>query len=305
MHREWLKMADGASVFTYMWIPSEIPLRGIVQIIHGMAEHALRYEEFALQLNEQGYAVVAHDQRGHGQTAHSVEQCGVLLDCDYAQLLDDIKSVRSIFSNRVGSSLPVIVFGHSMGSFLALRDAQLHPNDRSALALSASTGKPSPSITLGMLIADFQMGRGGTAKKSNLLYRLLFGAFNKKFSPNRTDFDWLSRDTHEVDTYIADPYCGFVCTAHFYYGFFDMLVALYARRNLAKLNKATPIYLMYGDQDPVGQFGKGSKRLLKTLKNSGIQRIDENCYEGSRHELLQELNRKIIIDKFMTWLYNI
>lgn len=302
MKRRWQTMPDSKALFIYEWVPEEQPIRGIVQVVHGMAEHALRYEEWAWALNEAGFAVVAHDQRGHGQTAHDLDACGDLDGADYETLADDVFYVRESVRDALGRDLPVYVFGHSMGSFIALRNAQLHSDELAGLILCGSNGRPSPLVHVARLILDFEMGRYGPKHRSTLIDKLLFGPFNRQFKPNRTRGDWLSRDAHAVDSYLADPYCGFVSTAAMYDAFFRALLKWNRTEEMGRLVPGLPVLLIHGTEDPVGANGKGIRRLARQLHAAGVQHVDVKGYLGARHELHQETNQAEVIADVVAWL---
>ena len=302
MQRRWLKMPDQTALFVYEWVPTEQPIRGIVQFVHGMAEHALRYEAFAWALNEAGYAVVAHDQRGHGQTAHDTDMCGWLNGADYETLAEDVFHVRESVREALGRDLPVYLFGHSMGSFIALRNAQLHGGELAGLILCGSNGRPSPLIHIARLILHFEIGRYGTKHRSKVIDNLLFGQFNRQFQPTRTQADWLSRDAAAVDAYLADPYCGFVSSAGMYDAFFRALIKWNKSTEMRRLVADLPVLLLYGTEDPVGAWGKGIRRLEKQIQAAGVREVSVIGYEGARHELHQETNSLDVLADVITWL---
>jgi alpha-beta hydrolase superfamily lysophospholipase len=295
-------MPDSKALFLYEWVPEEQPIRGIVQLVHGMAEHALRYEELAWALTDAGFAVIAHDQRGHGQTAHDIDACGDLDSADYETLADDVFHVRESFRDALGRDLPVYLFGHSMGSFIALRAAQLRSRELAGLVLCGSNGRPSPLVHVARLLLHFEIGRYGPKHRSTLIDRLFFGQFNRQFQPNRTIGDWLSRDATAVDAYLADPYCGFVSTAGMYDAFFRALLKWNRPSEMRQLVSELPVRIIYGTADPVGERGKGIRRLERQLREAGVRQVEVKAYEGARHELLQETNTTEVIEDFITWL---
>ena len=205
-----LQAEDGAQIHVYRWLPDGSP-RAAVQIAHGLAEHAGRYARLAEALTGAGYAVYANDHRGHGQTA-ARDDLGFFAERDgWAKCLADLWALN----RRIASDMPgakIVFLGHSMGSFMAQRFIAEHGEALAGAVLSGSNGPPPSIAAIGRLIARIERLRLGPRGKSPLLAQMFFGAFNKKFAPNRTDFDWLSRDPAEVDKYVADPLCGFPFT---------------------------------------------------------------------------------------------
>lgn len=301
VNRSWLDMQDGTCVFLYAWIPTE-NIKGIIQIVHGMAEHALRYERFAWEMVEQGYAVYAHDQRGHGQTARSIENLGDTSGADFHVWVDDVNQIQKQIRSEHGHGIPLYLFGHSMGSFIALRYSQHYGHHINGLILSGSNGKPSKLLKVATMIANMQINYYGPEHSSQLLDKLLFGHFNSKFKPARTRFDWLSRDSQEVDAYIADPYCGFICSALFYRDFFEGLNQTYRKHEMKKLPRSLPVYILSGDADPVGEWGEGVNRLVVQLKAIGLLFVQFHIYKNARHELINETNREQVSLNLLLWM---
>ena len=253
----------GLEIYVYKWLPDAVEdIKGVFQIAHGMAEHAARYEKFAKVLTDNGYAVFANDHRGHGKTAGNLENIGRSYDGDLKVLIDEIiqyddKTIESqiikenislikngfikngwdlvVFDMFILTEImkkefpdkPIFLFGHSMGSLLSrtymIKLSEKFKDLISGVILSGTSGDPGLIGDVGMIIAKIIAFLNGREKPSNLLNTMSFGKFNNAFKPNRTEFDWLSRDENEVDRYVADPYCGWVASAGF---FIDMLEGL-------------------------------------------------------------------------------
>jgi alpha-beta hydrolase superfamily lysophospholipase len=282
--------------------PDEIPLKGIVQIAHGMAEHAPRYADFAHALNEAGYAVYANDHRGHGRTAESESQQGYLGGKDgFDRLIADMAHLAQIVRSN-HPNIPLFLFGHSMGSFASQRFIMDYHDMIDGLILSGSNGKQGTVLSIGRLIAGIERIFRGDRAKSNLLNRLSFGAYNKKFAPNRTSYDWLSRDEESVDRYISDPWCGAIFPTSFFSGFFDILLYIENQEHFHKIPVSVPIIILSGDQDPVGSFGKGVTELYNRYRNAGVLDVNMKLYPGARHEILNEINREDVIRDIIDFL---
>ncbi|MBM4359787.1 MAG: lysophospholipase [Deltaproteobacteria bacterium] len=293
--------ADGLVIHAYRWEPATAP-RAIVQIAHGMAEHALRYAEVAEFLASKGYLVFANDHRGHGKSVRPGEEPGHMADDDaWAKAVEDLHRLnRRVAADHPG--LPTVALGHSMGSFLMQNLAFLHPEDMAAVVLVASNGKPQPIAQAGRLVARAERLRLGKRGRSKLLNKLSFEDLNAKFRPNRTEFDWISRDVEAVDDYVADPLCGFMVTVQTWVDMLDALPTLTLPENLARLPKDRPVYCIAGDQDPVGLMGKGVERLVASYRAAGLRRVELRLYPGGRHEILKETNKAEVMAELATWL---
>jgi alpha-beta hydrolase superfamily lysophospholipase len=294
---------DGTKVFVYNWIPDNgVKVKGIVQIAHGMAETAARYEAFAEYLTANGYIVYANDHRGHGKTAVTVENLGYLADEDgFHWLVKDQHQLSEIIKKE-NPALPLFLFGHSMGSFITQRYIMLYGSELKGAILSGSNGKQGMMLNVAKLLAKNEIKKQGRKAKSYKLNNMTFSSYNNAFKPNRTEFDWLSRDNAEIDKYINDPFCGTVFTAGFYYDFFTGLKEIEKKKNLSLVPKGLPIYIFSGDKDPVGKFGKGVINLNKTYKDYDIKDVTYKLYEGGRHEMLNEINRNEVMNDIVDWL---
>lgn len=292
---------DGATLFVHRFLP-EGPPRAIVHIAHGMAEHGARYARLAESLAAAGYAVYADDHRGHGKTAKSDTDLGfVAASGGWERVVADI-GLLIAEEKRQHPGLPVVLMGHSMGSFLAQAFVLDHAADVSALVLSASNGKPGLLAQVGRLIARLERLRLGDRGKSKLINSLSFGAFNKQFAPNRTAFDWLSRDNAEVDKYVADPYCGFDCSISLWIDVLDGSARIADPAKQARLPHGLPIYVFAGSRDPVGENQKGAERLVAAYKAAGLENVSSRFYPDGRHETINETNRDEVTRDLVAWL---
>lgn len=211
------KTDDGKNISAYKWLPADKNnVRGVVQIAHGMAEHASRYENFAGILVKSGYVVYANDHRGHGKTAGSLENIGYFAPNNgWDLVVGDMYKLNSIITNN-HPGLPIYLLGNSMGSLLSRSYIIRYGDKLSGVVLIGTSGDPGPLKYIGLLVAKFEMKIKGKKAKSPMLDNLSFGNYNKAFAPNRTIFDWLSRDTSNVDKYVSDPFCGDIFSAGFF-----------------------------------------------------------------------------------------
>ena len=298
-----LTTRDNTSINVNKWdVDVSTPSKGIVQISHGMAEWAYRYNAFAKSLNQAGYIVYANDHRGHGLTAPKKEDIGYIPNNNgFECMVEDMRELNE-FIKKEHPHLPIVLFGHSMGSFLSQRFIQLYGSNIQGLILSGSNGKQGSIINLGIMLAYIEMKVKGRKHKSALLNKLTFEGYNRAFAPNRTIFVWLSRDDRQVDLYIEDPYCGGVFTSSFYYDFLKGLKLITKKRNLKTIPKDLPIFIFSGSMDPVGFFGKGVENLVNMYKSVGVSNVSYKIYPGGRHEMLNELNRDEVIGDVITWI---
>lgn len=292
---------ENVEIYVYKWSP-EGQVKGAVQIAHGMAETAKRYERFAEFLTRNGYIVYANDHRGHGNTAKTLEKVGILGDKDgFNLLVQDMRQLLGIIKQE-NEGMPVFLYGHSMGSFLSQEAIMEYGLEYKGVILSGSNGKQGLILKLGKLIANREANKYGRKYRSQRLNDLSFGSYNKVFKPSRTEFDWLSSDEAEVDKYINDPYCGGIFTTGFYQDFFTGLIKIENKSRLKGVPAHLPILLMSGDKDPVGKAGKGVEILHDTYKNLGVRDVTMKLYKDGRHEMLNEKNRDQVMNDILIWV---
>lgn len=276
--------------------------KGVIQIAHGIAEHIERYDDFMLFLAENGYVAVGNDHLGHGKTAARLEEAGIFAEengWDYVvrdmDLLRD--RVREDFHD-----IPYVFFGHSMGSFLTRTYLILHP-DRYDAAILSGTGQQSPAlINAGYFAANTIVRLKGPRSSGQMLNDMAFGSYCKRIADPRTPFDWLSRVPEEVDKYIADPKCGFVCKCSLYRDMMGGLKFLTKQTNIDKMSKDAPVYFMSGAEDPVGDYGTGVEKAYQAFCRAGLHDVTIRLYPGGRHEMLNEENREDVKRDILQWL---
>ena len=293
-----LETREGVSLFTYRWLP-DVPATAVVQIVHGLAEHAGRYARLAEALSSRGYAVYANDHRGHGRTAKTAADLGFFAEHDgWNKCVGDLWQLNHEITAR-HPGLPIVLLGHSMGSFLVQQLISEHGEGLAGAVLSASNGKAAVLATIARGLARLERLRVGSRGRSPLMHAVLFATFNRPFRPARTPFDWLSRDAAEVDKYVADPLCGFGSTAQLY---IDLLVALgeiATPARQARIPKRLPIYIFNGSRDPVAT---NIGQLLDAYRACGLENVTFRAYRDGRHESLNEINRDEVTRDLITWL---
>ncbi|CAD5107373.1 alpha/beta hydrolase [Zestomonas carbonaria] len=295
----WLTASDAAPLLVNRWLGDSAP-RAVLMLSHGMAEHSARYARFAEALVRAGYALYAHDQRGHGKTA----QRGVLghyaVQGGWQRVIDDLANLNQHIRQHHPDT-PIVLVGHSMGSYIGQAYLIQRSAEVQGAILSGSNYQPLGLYRAAAAIARFERWRQGPTGRSALIEFLSFGSFNKAFKPNRTAFDWLSRDPDEVDKYIADPLCGFRCTNQLWIDLLEGLQQITPTANLAKIDHDLPLLVVGGERDPVSQ-GKRLEDLAAALRRAGLRRVELKIYPGARHELLNETNRDEVTVDLVDWL---
>ena len=288
-----LPASDGLPLFVRRWLPVGPP-RAAVQIVHGMAEHTGRYAALAQALNAAGFAVYAHDQRGHGQTAPRPEDLGYFgAGAGWRTVVDDLGAVQRRLAEDL-PGLPIILLGHSMGAFVAQQFAAERGGTLRGLALAGTYRENRWLAWTGSCLARLERLRLGPRGHSRIIRALTFGAFNRRFAPNRTHADWLSRDAGEVDQYVADPHCGFPASVQLWV---EVLDALAVGLPLPSL----PICVLAGERDPVCGPDPGAKKLVRLMQDAGA-RVTHHVYPEARHELFHETNRDEVVRDLLAWL---
>lgn len=293
--------SDGRTELYYREYRPETEPKGIVQLVHGIAEHIARYDDFASFLADNGYIVAAHDQMGHGQSAGDPDTWGWFGEKDgWGKAVEDIHKLHDIMTSRYPGK-PYFLLGHSMGSFLARTYIIRH---RSGLdgAIISGTGHLNDVMILGSrVICAREIRLHGTRYRSGLLNRLAFGSYNKGFA-GRTDFDWLTRDEKIVDNYVADPLCGFVATTGLMRDMTEGIYTITRTKKIELMNRNLPILFISGDKDPVGEQGKGVIRAYKAFLKCGMKDVTLKLYHDGRHEMLNELNKAEVYQDILSWL---
>jgi len=292
--------SDGTGLHTHRWLPDG-EAKAVVQIAHGMAEHSARYVRLAEALTASGYAVYADDHRGHGATASKADH-GYFADHDgWDAVVADLRAVTD-FAREENPGLPLFLLGHSMGSFLSRAYVIEDSRELSGVVLSGTAGDPGLLGKAGSAVAHTESRLRGRRHVSTLLDKLTFGQYNAAFKPNRTDFDWLSRDDAEVDLYVADELCGNTFTSGFYADLLGGLIRINDRRQVARVRRDLPILVVSGDADPVGDSGKGPRAVAEQFESVGVADVTCTLYPGARHEIFNETNRDEVTADVVEWL---
>lgn len=274
-----------------VWDQVEGEIKGVVQILHGMVEHIKRYDEFARFLNAHGYVVLGDDHRAHGVTAQG--NLGVVPDGDcFADTVEDAILIGKYA--RETYKVPLLVFGHSYGSFLTQRYIQ-KCGEMKAVVLCGSACMDIPDVKAGLCVAKMQAALFGEKKKANLIRKMSFGPYNNAFKEEKKENAWLTRDDVRREAYNADPMCNYTMSIGFYTSFFSALSKLYSPEALSGISKDLPVFIISGDRDPVGGMGKLINRLYEVYKDNGLSHVEVKLYPEARHELLNELCREEVM----------
>ncbi|HEX5786831.1 MAG TPA: alpha/beta fold hydrolase [Woeseiaceae bacterium] len=292
----WLPAAADHRIRITAFPPPPMP-RAVVQVLHGMGEHAGRYARFAVAAGTHGFAVVAHDHRGHGPARARANFFAHRRGWDL--LVDDTRAVYDWVGERY-PGLPRAMLGHSMGSYVAQDFAMRHGAGLGALLLSGSTWPNRLQVAGGHILARFECRRHGDARPSPLLDRLGFAAFNRRIAEPRTDYDWLSRDESEIDRYIADPLTGGPFTAGLWRDLTAGLLRISSDAALRRIPAGLPILISGGAEDAVGGE-RGMGRLAAHYAQTGHRRLTVKIYPGGRHEMLNEINRDEATADWLAW----
>ena len=309
----WVSMDDGTCLFLRRWKTKATP-KAVLHIVHGMAEHSKRYNGLARLLVEEGIEVWAADQRGHGETARNkqnkIGSGGLLGHCadrdGFSRVTADIDILNKAIK-REYPNLPLFLMGHSWGSFIAQNYIENFEGgeNRVTLAgciLSGTRGPDGIKIAVGSAAMSFLAFIFGQRKGSRIAKAAADGPYSKAFKPNRTEFDWLSRDEKVVDAYAADPFCGFLCSTGFYRDMALALKHIHLPAEMGKIRKKLPVYVFSGSADPVGDMGASPAALAVAYRHLGIEDLETVLYPDARHETLNETNKDEVQASLVSWL---
>ena len=294
--------SDGVhTVHAVEWTPDGPP-RAVVQLVHGISEHMGRYDHFARYLTGHGFAVCGHDHLGHGHTAAGPEEYGFLgKENGWDHLARDVRALSEAERTRF-PEVPWFLMGHSMGSVVARTCLIRWPELADGCILSGTGQERAPLVAFGKAVSSLLCALRGPNTRSSLVTSLSLGAYNRQFRPNRTDNDWISRDEGVVDAYCADPLCQFVPTVGMFRDMMGGLQFIGRPANLTRMDPEIPVLFFSGDHDPVGNNGRGVKRVAALFRAAGVRDVTLRLYPGGRHEMLNECNREEVYADVLAWL---
>ena len=293
---------DGCTEITaYEFQPEKGPIKGIVQISHGMCEYIGRYLDFSEFLCSNGYIVCGNDHLGHGSTAKSKTDLGFFAPKNgYQFLVEDLYGLTKIMQRKY-PDLKYFILGHSMGSFIARLYLSSYGSKIDAAIISGTSGGDI-SAGIAVLIAKTEQLLKGSRTPSLLLDKMAFSNYNKKIESPRTQKDWLTRDTLIVDKYINDPLCMFVFSSSAFADLFTLLRKITKRQWAESIRKDLPIFIFSGQQDPVGNYGSGVRKVNERLKKAGMEDVTLKIYPGGRHEMLNEINKQEVYSDILKYI---
>jgi len=290
---------SGAGLSLLVRAPAGRPL-AVVQINHGLAEHAGRYMRFAERLAAAGIAAYAHDHRGHGATRAPDAPPRSFGSAE--KVLDDVCAVHDHIAKK-HPGVPVIVFGHSMGGLIAFNFLFRHAGRVAGAAIWNANFAAGPAAMAARAVLAWERFRMGSDVPSRLLPRLTFQAWGNGIPQRRTAFDWLSHDAAEVDRYIADPLCGWDPSIGMWRDVFGWMAAGADDRNMMRIRRDLPFHLVGGAEDPATEGGAAVGALAARLRRNGFSNLISTIYPQTRHESLNALNRNLIADDFIAWVH--
>ena len=286
------------------WTPESENVVGILQIVHGMAEYAARYEELAAYLTDRGFAVTGEDHLGHGKSVGENGIRGYFCEQDAATVVVRDTHRLKKMTQELYPGVPYFILGHSMGSFI-VRNYICRYGTGIDGALILGTGmQPGPVLAFAKGLVALTGLLRGQKHVSPLINKCAFGAYNKRISDPATPFDWLSKDRDKVQAYMEDPDCGFIFTVNGFKTCFTLISRSQSRKNLENVPKKLPLFMASGQEDPVGGYGQGVKWVYDFLKGAGIEEITLKIYPEDRHELTNETDRQKIMADIADWLTN-
>ncbi|MGN1234733.1 MAG: serine aminopeptidase domain-containing protein [Christensenellaceae bacterium] len=292
MNRYDWQAKDGKKISVVEW-EAEEP-KGIVQISHGMAEHVMRYDRFAKMLTKAGYLVFGDDHRCFGYTDQ--EHLGYTDGNNWTGSISDIVALGELYHAKY--SLPLFLMGHSYGSFLTQGVLEGHSSAYTGVILMGSSRLSRAATSFGAAVAGMGCALKGKDKPGKLICNLTFGSYDRMVGGG----GFISSLAEEAERYAQDPLCDCVCSNAFYRHFFEGASKLYRKKNLEKLDPTLPLLLIAGEDDPVGDMGKGMKRLYKLYEERGFADLSLTLYPECRHEILNDSCRAQADERILSWL---
>nr|MBQ8245307.1 lysophospholipase [Oscillospiraceae bacterium] len=296
----WFDSCGAGKIHGCRWTP-EGDVRAVVQIVHGIAEFVERYDAFAEYLNKQGFLVVAEDHMGHGQSINGDGIQGYFHGGWFHAVADTYHLLEE--TKREYPDAPYILFGHSMGSFMARTILCKYPDSGIAAAVICGTGwQPTFALPALIKVVEAICRKTGETKPNEKLQNMVFGSYNDKVEHPRTNYDWLTRDAKIVDAYIAHPLCGFTASCGLLREMMKGIYYIQKPENLAQMKKDLPVFFIAGGDDPVGSYGKGVHQAAEAFRKAGMTDVSVRIYPMGRHEILNEINREDVFADIVKWI---
>lgn len=292
--------SDGKNIAYQKVLPAGKP-KGIILIGHGMNDYGSRFMHLALPLGEAGFAVFLPDLRGHGDTDKDANRGYLADENGFERVLEDIMELGDLAVKKCGQ-IPLFYFGHSFGALLGMALAGIYGKYFEGIVLSAPPQKPDPLLDFaGGIVVNIGLKSKGPHAPAKLPRQMTFGAYAKTVPNPRTDCDWISRDQDVVDAYVADPKCNFICSYRFYHDLMHGVRKVYSDGFFNSIPISLPVFLFAGSNDPVVGMRTGFQKIEKLFKSLGLTDFESKCYEGNRHESINELNKDEVIADVCDW----
>lgn len=296
----WFDSHGIGKIHVCRWEP-EVEPRAVVQIVHGIAEFVERYDHFASFLAEHDILVVAEDHMGHGQSINGGGIRGYFHGGWFTAIEDTCQLMKD--TQKEYPDVPYILFGHSMGSFMARTILCKYPDSGIAGAIICGTGwQPTFALPALLKIVGGICKKTGETNPNEKLQKMVFGSYNDRVEHKRTDSDWLTRDAAVVDAYVAHPLCGFTASCGLLRDMMTGIHYIQQPKNLAAMKKSLPVFFIAGGDDPVGSYGKGVQQAAKAFQKAGMQNVSTRIYPLCRHEILNEINKEEIYEDILKWM---
>ena len=299
----YFESRDGVShIHAVRYAPDNGEVRGVFQIVHGMAEYIERYEDIAEYMTARGFVVTGEDHLGHGKSVPEGGVYGYFCEQDPATVVvRDVHRLKKM-TQELYPGVPYILLGHSMGSFIARNYICRYGTGITAAVIMGTGMQPKFLIGISKVLAASQKLFCGDKHPSKFINSIAFGSYNKRIEKPRTSFDWLSVNTQNVDKYIEDPLCGRLFTVNGFKTLFELISRLLDKKNIANVPKKLPILMVAGEEDPVGNYGKGVMQARDSLAAAGVEDITLKLYPGLRHEILNEDEREQVKEDIYNWI---
>ena len=299
----WYDSRDEVTkIHAIRWDNGSEKKKAIVQLVHGMAEHAGRYEAFAQFLAAKDILVIANDHLGHGMSGREDMPYGYFCRRDPATVVvRDVHRLKKITQEKY-PGVPIIILGHSMGSFILRNYMSRYGTGIDGAVLVGTGYQPELAAGLGICLVRFLELLQGQKHEAKIVDAAVFGQYNKRFKPLRTNYDWLNSKAEEVDAYLKDSLCGNTFTLNGFQTLFTLVKRACSAEMVKKVPKELPVLLVSGEDDPVGNYGKGVHRACRFFEEAGMTDVSCKLYEGARHELLLEKQKQEVWDDIFSFV---
>ena len=283
----------------YKWEPKGTP-KAVLIVVHGMSEHMMRYTELAEYMVSQGIVVAGLDLLGHGKSAPSSDEFGYFCEGDPATVIvrDVHRLKKTVQAEYPG--IPVYIMGHSMGSFIVRNYIERYGTGIKGAVIQGGCGTLPAAGIMGKVLSDIAAFFHGWHYKSTLITAVILGPYFKAFpgDPN----GWLTKRKEVVEAYADDPYSGFIFTLNGYHTLAELTLRAGNRKLMERIPKDLPLFIVSGEDDPVGEMGKGVRRMYESYKKAGFSNVKLDIRPTDRHELHNEEDRYQVFEEIRDFI---